>query len=135
MDALVFTSFPVLVAWSAALLVLHVLMQAHFARAEIGTAWHAGPRDDRRQPKGLIAGRAERASRNFRETYPAFAGLALALAVADPASGWGHAGALLWLAARIVYIPLYLGGVAYVRSLVWVLSVLGLAIMFVSVLF
>lgn len=135
MEIFAFATFPVLVAWSVVLLVFHVLLQAHYARHELGTAWNAGPRDNRQKPKGVAAGRADRASQNFRETYSAFVGLALALAIADPGSGWGHAGALLWFAARLVYIPLYLFGVAYIRSLVWLISVLGLAIMFLSVLF
>jgi uncharacterized MAPEG superfamily protein len=135
MDVFVIASFPVLVAWSAGILVLHVVMQAQFAKDELGTAWHTGPRDTPRKSQGVVAGRMERASRNFRETYPAFVGLALALAVADPQSGWGHAGALLWFAARLVYVPLYLAGIPYVRSMVWLVAMLGLAIMFISVLF
>ena len=132
MDLFVFTTFPVLVAWSVALLVLHVMMQARFATHELGTTWNAGPRDEGKKPRGALAGRAERASANFRETYPAFVGLALALAVADPVSGWGHLGALLWFAARIVYIPLYLAGIPYVRSAVWGIAMGGLLIMFLT---
>jgi len=134
MNLFVFTTFPVLVTWSVVLLVAHIFMQAQFSTHELGSKWNAGPRDDRRKPKGALAGRAERASHNFRESYPAFVGLALALAVAAPGSAWGHAGALLWFLARIVYIPLYLAGIPYIRSLVWVFSMAGLAIMFLSVL-
>lgn len=128
-------TFPVLVAWSVVLLVFHILLQAHFARNELGIAWNTGPRDSQRKPQGAVAGRAERASQNFRETYPAFVGLALALAIVEPMSAGGHTGAVLWFAARLVYIPLYLGGVRYARSLVWVISIIGLFIMFLSVLF
>ena len=132
MDFLVFTSFPVLVAWSVALLVFHVLVQAQFARREFGTEWNTGPRDKSQKPKGVIAGRADRASQNFRETYPAFVALALGLAIADPASGLGHAGALLWFLARLSYIPLYLAGIAYVRSAAWGVAMLGLLAMFLA---
>ena len=134
MNFFVFTTFPVLVAWSVVLLVVHILMQAQFSTHELGSKWNAGLRDDQRKPKSALAGRAERASHNFRETYPAFVGLALALAVADPASAWGHFGAVLWFVARLVYIPLYLAGIPYIRSLVWAISMAGLAIMFLSVL-
>lgn len=135
MNVFVFTTFPVLVAWSVMLLVVHIMLQANLATHELGSDWNAGPRDDRRPVKGAFAGRADRASQNFRESYPAFVGLALALAITHPASAWGHAGALTWFVARIAYIPLYLAGIPYIRSLVWLVSMLGLLIMFLSVLF
>src|SRR5690606_32502818 len=96
-------SFPVLAALSVVLLIFHVLLQANLAMRELGRAWNAGARDEARAPRGVLAGRAERASANFRETYPGFVVLVLALAVSgDP--GWGLTGTLLWFAARIVYI-------------------------------
>lgn len=130
MQIFVIATFPTLVAWSTVLLVLHVMLQAHLANRDLGLDFNAGPRDDQPRPKSRVAGRADRASKNFRETYPAFVALALGLAIADPTSGWGHAGALLWFLARIVYIPLYLRGIPYIRSLVWGISMAGLAIMF-----
>ena len=44
-------------------------------------------------------------------------------------------GALIWFAARIVYIPLYLGGVPYIRSFVWLVAAGGLAMMLSGVLY
>jgi uncharacterized MAPEG superfamily protein len=35
-------------------------------------------------------------------------------------------GAWLYLSARVVYVPLYVAGVPYVRSLVWVVSLAGI---------
>ncbi|MDB5522652.1 MAG: hypothetical protein JWM58_415 [Rhizobium sp.] len=132
MDIFVFTSFPVLAAWSVALLVIHVMLQARLVTRELGRKWNAGPRDEEKTPKGALAGRAVRASANFRETYPAFVALALGLAIADPLSGWGHAGALLWFAARLIYIPLYLSGIPYIRSAAWTVAMLGLLAMFLT---
>lgn len=132
MQIFVIATFPTLVAWSVVLLVVHVLLQANLSNQDRGVEFNAGPRDDQRKLKSAVAGRADRASQNFRETYPAFVGLALGLAIADPASTWGHAGALLWFFSRIVYVPLYLGGIAYVRSIVWSISMAGLAIMFLA---
>ncbi|WP_162435886.1 MAPEG family protein [Pseudoxanthomonas koreensis] len=43
----------------------------------------------------------------------------------------GEASALgvqLYLWARLVYVPLYLSGVPYVRSLVWAVAMAGLAL-------
>jgi uncharacterized MAPEG superfamily protein len=133
MSAAGLLSYPVLAALSVGLLVVHVLIQAHLSNRERGSDWNAGPRDDTRPLRNPIAGRAERMSANFRETYPGFVALAFALHAVGDTSGWALGGALLWFAARIVYIPLYLGGVAYIRSAVWGLSLLGLLIMLVRV--
>ena len=125
----------VLVALSVALLVFHVALQGVLATRELGSKWNAGPRDDAREPAGVLAGRAARASANFRETYPGFVALALALALAGDPSGWGLAGAWLWFAARLVYIALYLAGVPYIRSLVWLAALVGLGVMAGAVIF
>lgn len=123
-----------LVGWSVVLLLVHVFVQAGTATRETGLDYNAGPRDEGRRAAGPLAGRADRALRNFLETYPAFVGLALALAMGAEPGGWGTTGAWLWFAARIVYMPLYLLGVPVVRSLAWGASVLGLLLMMAALL-
>ena len=131
MEAAASASSPMLVllVLSVALLVFHVLLQGVLSTRELGSAWNAGPRDEPRQPAGKHAGRAARASANFRETYPAFVALALALVIAGDPAGYGLAGAWLWFVARLVYLPLYLAGIPYIRSLVWTVALAGLAVM------
>lgn len=73
--------------------------------------------------------RLERALRNFLETYPAFVGLALALHVTGQAGGIGAIGAVIWLVARIAYLPLYAYGVQPMRSTVWTASAVGIVLM------
>jgi uncharacterized MAPEG superfamily protein len=135
MDTAASSPILVLLALSVALLVFHIALQGMLATKELGSEWNAGPRDDAREPAGILAGRAARASANFRETYPGFVALALGLAVAGDPSGWGLIGAGLWFVARVVYIPLYLAGVPYVRSVVWLAALAGLAIMAGTVIF
>ncbi|NSY18837.1 MAPEG family protein [Neorhizobium sp. AL 9.2.2] len=126
------TYLLVLLCLSVVLLLVHVLLQGNFATKERGTAWNAGPRDGDNEPKSVMAGRAARASRNYQETYPAFIGLLLAMILTGDSSGFGLFGAAVWLVARIVYIPLYLKGIPYVRSLVWLVSLVGLALMMIA---
>lgn len=133
MQELATSPFVQLVAWSVVLLMVHILLQGFTATRDLGTEWNAGPRDENLKPKSLAAGRAERASSNFRETYPAFIALALALAMDGDPSGWGLIGAGLWFAARIVYLPLYLAGIPYIRSMVWLAANAGLAIMCLTI--
>ncbi|MGE7369634.1 MAPEG family protein [Neorhizobium sp. NPDC001467] len=121
-----------LLCLSVVLLIVHILLQGNFATKERGRAWNAGARDGDNEPKGVLAGRSARASKNYQETYPAFIGLLLAMILTGDMSGWGLTGGTVWLIARIVYIPLYLAGIPYVRSLVWLVSIVGLVIMMVG---
>jgi uncharacterized MAPEG superfamily protein len=124
-----------LLAWSVVLLVAHVLLQGMLATRELGTEWNAGPRDEGKQPESKLAGRAARASSNFRETYPAFVALAAGLLFTGETSGLGLIGAIVWFAGRIVYYPLYLAGIPYIRSLVWLAAMAGLGLMFLALAF
>ncbi len=120
-----------LLAWSVALLLVHIALQGQTATARKGIGWNAGPRDDDggSDRPGKLEGRAARALSNFLETYPAFVALALAVTVTNRAGGLAASGAVLWFVARIIYVPLYLFGVPYVRSLVWLVSIAGLLMM------
>lgn len=123
------TPYIALLAVSVVLLVLHIMLQGFLATRELGSQWNAGPRDEGLKPKSPLAGRAERASSNYRETYPAVVGLLLALAFYGDLAGWGLIGGWLWLTCRIVYLPLYLAGIPYLRSLVWLGSLGGIGLM------
>ncbi|MFO1242384.1 MAG: MAPEG family protein [Rickettsiales bacterium] len=131
--ALTSSHFLTLLGYSVGLLLTHIAIQASLATRELGLTWNTGARDDALKPKGIYAARAERALSNFKETYPAFIGLALALAIAGD-NGLGVIGAWLWLGCRLIYIPLYLAGVPYLRTVVWGTSVLGLILMMNSLL-
>lgn len=135
MEAAAASPIQILLVLSVALLVFHVALQGMLATKELGPEWNAGPRDEVLHPKGILAGRAARASANFRETYPGFVALALAVALVPDTSGWDLIGGWLWFIARLVYIPLYLAGIPYIRSLVWLVALIGLAIMAATVIF
>lgn len=128
------THVVILLCLSVVLLLVHIGLQSLLATRELGSTWNAGPRDGGEQPSGHLAGRAARASANFRETYPAFIGLLLGLAFLGDPTGIGLSGGWLWAVARIVYIPLYLQGIPYIRSLSWLASILGLLVMMAGLL-
>ena len=69
-----------------------------------------------------MAGRSERAYRNFLETFPFFAAAVLAVTVAGRADENSALGVQLYFWARVAYVPLYLWAIRYVRSLAWVVS-------------
>jgi uncharacterized MAPEG superfamily protein len=115
--------------WSFVLFLAHLVAQASTALHDRGAAFNAGPRDDPPRPLGRMAARAERAFANFKETWPILIALALGLAVTGRSGGQAATGAWIWLGARIVYLPLYLLGVPYLRSVAFGVSAVGLAMM------
>ena len=121
-------------AWSVVLLVVLIVLQAGTSTAELGLPYNAGPRDLGKRPQGDIAQRADRTLRNFLETYPAFIALALALAVTGKAGGLGAVGAAVWFWARVVYAPLYLLGIPYLRTAAWAVALVGLILMLMRLL-
>lgn len=101
------------------------------ARRQQGLAWARGPRDEDRPVTG-VAARLERAFRNFMETFPLFAVAVIADITAEKTSWLTWWGSLIYVAARIVYVPLYAAGVPGVRSLVWFAAAIGLLMVTVA---
>jgi len=112
------------------LLIVHVIVQATFSDLSKGLGWALGPQDERRE-QSAVAARIERALRNYLETFPAFAGLALLLTVTELGNATSALGAAVWFWARIAYIPAYASGIPLVRSVAWFTSLAGLAMMIV----
>jgi uncharacterized MAPEG superfamily protein len=120
------TEITVLI-WSVALLLAQIVAQA-VAIYEFGPKYLFSARDEERRPT-VLAGRLYRALKNLLETYPAFIALALALVVTGKAGGSAATGASLWLAARVVYVLFYAAGVPVLRTLAWIVSIIGLLMM------
>lgn len=76
-----------------------------------------------------FAGRAERTARNTLENFVLFAALALVAQAAGATSERVIFGAQLFLWARLFYVPVYLAGIAFLRTVVWGVSLVGLGIM------
>jgi uncharacterized MAPEG superfamily protein len=117
--------------WSAALAFAYLIAQATAFRMQIGVQAANSTRDSEPEPN-LLTGRATRALRNFQETYPVF------IALSVVAIFTGHSAALLswgiglWFWARVAYLPAYLMGLSPYRSWIWTISLVGLVLMFVS---
>lgn len=113
---------------------LYLGAQSLIFRWKHGLLYAASARDED-LPEGELLGRAERALKNFQETWLVYVILILIAHLAmpgDPVIFWG---AIVWGVARIVYLPLYLAGTFMVRSLVWNVALIGLVIMLFGVLF
>jgi uncharacterized MAPEG superfamily protein len=111
---------------------VQLFLAAQFVTRERGTAWNIGPRDETPALKGKAAGRLDRAFSNFRETFPFFAALVLIATVANKHSMLTTGGAQLYVAARILYVPLYAFGITGIRTLAFLASVVGLVMLIVA---
>ncbi len=115
-----------MLALSIVLGFLQMVLAAHTASLQRGYLWAAGARDEAKPALTGVAGRLDRALRNFMETFPLFAAAVLMAHVAGCHSWMTEWGAQLYFWARLVYLGLYAAGVFLVRSLVWTVAVLGL---------
>jgi uncharacterized MAPEG superfamily protein len=111
---------------SVLLWIAHVVIQALCGNVQLPFGYLFTPRDTPAQPRGLAFGRASRALANYVENYGPFLAADLGLIVTQHTGGLG---ATIWILARIVYIPLYLFGVNYLRTLSWAASIVGLVMM------
>jgi uncharacterized MAPEG superfamily protein len=115
-----------MLALSIVLGLVHISLASSSATLKRGIAWNASARDAVQAPLPPVAGRLERALRNFLETFPLFAAAVLVAHEAGRHSWLTEWGAQTYLAARVVYLPLYAAGVPWVRSAVWSVAVLGI---------
>ena len=113
---------------------LYIGAQSTILRWQHGVIYAATSRDEQK-PDSPLLGRAESALRNFNETFLVYAILALIGHLAMPGDALIFWGAIVWLVARVVYLPLYLGGIFMLRSLVWCVSLAGLLMMSWAVVF
>lgn len=108
------------------LAIVNIFWAAQARTAQYGKTWNMGARDGDMPPLAAVPSRLLRAQANLAETLPLFAAAVLAAAVAGRLGPWTMAGSWLYTIGRIVYLPLYAKGVPVVRTLVWMVSMLGL---------
>jgi uncharacterized MAPEG superfamily protein len=91
-----------------------------------GMKWNAGPRDEQKTPLTGIAGRLDRAFKNYLETFAFFAAAVLLAHLTNRHNALTIYGAWLYLIARIIYLPVYAAGIPMIRSLIWLAATAGI---------
>jgi uncharacterized MAPEG superfamily protein len=114
---------------SVVLWLVHILVQGAVGNAVMPSGYLATARDKPAAASGVLYGRATRALANYVENFTPFVAVALALIATQRTGGAGAVGATIWILARIVYLPIYVFGIIYVRTAVWVISIIGLVMM------
>jgi uncharacterized MAPEG superfamily protein len=122
-------------ALGALLLLVHIFAAVHLKTKQYGREWNVGARDEALPPLNPVAGRLARAQANFQETFPIAIVALLGVVIAGQTSSSTALGGWLWLGARTIYLPLYAMGVPVVRTLVFVISLVGLGMVISPLLF
>jgi uncharacterized MAPEG superfamily protein len=117
-----------ILALGALLLFVHIFTATRFKTAQYGRKWNVSARDEALPAANPMTGRLMRAQANFEETFPIAIVALLGVVVAGRTSQWTALGGWIWLGARVVYLPLYAAGVPVIRTVIWTIGLVGLAI-------
>jgi uncharacterized MAPEG superfamily protein len=115
--------------WAVALAVVQMLVAVSGATLQVGLPRLAGNRDGM-PPLAGWAGRAQRAHWNMLESLVLFAALVLISVVANKTNSATVLGAQIFFWARLAYAPVYIAGIPWLRTLLWLASMIGLVIIF-----
>ena len=116
-----------ILALGAVLLFIHIFVATRFKTAQYGRKWNVSARDQTLPEPNPVTGRLMRAQANFQETFPIAIVALLGVVIAGKTSQWTALGGWIWLGARVVYLPLYWAGIPAVRTVVWTIALIGLA--------
>lgn len=117
--------------WSAALTLLLAVIAVGAATLEVGLPRLAGNREDVGEMPGW-AGRAARAHRNMLENLVLFAVLVLAARAINVSNAMTVLGAQLFFWGRLAHAAIYMAGIPWLRTAAWLVSVLGLLLIFLQ---
>lgn len=120
-----------MLALSAILCVLLLLPYSQGMTLKYGLAVAVGNREDAPELTGWM-GRARRAHANMVENLVPFAALVLAAQAAGKFGALTALGAQLFFYARLAHAATYIAGIAYLRTLVFLVSVVGMALIAVA---
>jgi uncharacterized MAPEG superfamily protein len=120
----------VVLVWGCLLGALHIYLAVRMKIKQYGPKWSMGTRDETVAPPLPQLGRLMRAQANYFETFPiVVAGIAL-LGITGLHSSWTAWGAIIWLAARVVFLMLYASGIPVARTIAFMVSVVAIFTIF-----
>jgi uncharacterized MAPEG superfamily protein len=111
---------------STILCFVQMLIAATGANTQVGLPALAGNREGLPDIVGW-PGRARRAHLNMIENLVLFSALVLIAAVAGKANATTAMGAMIFFWARLAYALIYLIGIPWLRTLAWLIGVVGMA--------
>lgn len=122
-----------ILAMTGILAICQMALQSFTFKAQTGNAWSVGPRDEDLKPAAM-AGRADRAYRNLLESLPVFAIAVLIVESTGTNDFWTALGAQIFFWARVAFVPAYLSGLPWVRTLIWNTGMVGVVMIYWRIL-
>ena len=116
-----------------ALGIVQLLLSILFNLGGRGLPYGVGPRDEPPAPIGKIGMRTERAWRNFVETFALFAAAVLLAHALGKSTHNSVLGAQIYLWARVAYVPLYMLGIPWLRTVAWIAALAGIVMVMTAV--
>ncbi|MDG2001989.1 MAG: MAPEG family protein [Novosphingobium sp.] len=113
---------------------IHIVLASHSASFQRGYRWAASARNDPRPPLTGLAGRFERASRNYLETFPFFASGVLIISLTGTSTAVTVWACWIYLAARLGFLVAYAAGIGPVRVVFWNVAVFSIAAILIEAL-
>lgn len=110
------------------LLIIQMLFQVGAGFLANGFMGFVGSRDDEVLSTG-IGGRFERAYYNMLETFPVFAALVLIVHITESFDSISALAVQLYFWARVAYIPIYIIAVPFLRTIIWLVSMIGIVML------
>ena len=117
------------------LALVNILWAGQARTRQYGSEWNMGARDEKMPPLDPFPARLLRAQANLFETLPLFVAALLGAAAAGHFGPLTHWGSIIYVVARIVYLPLYAAGVPKFRTLIFLVSLIGLLMVWAALLF
>ena len=114
--------------WSVVLAFAQVVVATTGAALQVGLPTLAGNRQGMPELTGWV-GRMQRAHRNMVENLVLFAALVLIVVVAGKGNAITLMGAQVFFWARLLYVFVYGAGIAWLRTGVWTVAAVGMAMM------
>ncbi|NWH07047.1 MAG: MAPEG family protein [Alphaproteobacteria bacterium] len=108
--------------------------QSFTFKAQVGHRYTIGPRDEGLTPE-RVAGRMERALRNFTETFAFFAAAVLMVEITRCNGLLSLSGSVLYVVSRALYLPAYAFAPPGVRTLSWQVSMIGILLILAQLAF
>jgi len=128
------TTELILLGWTLVLALVQIGLAGAMRTVETGIGYNMGPRDAPAPPVRPMTARVQRAQANLFETLPLFAAAVLIAHVGSRESAETVLGCQLFLAGRLLYLPLYAFGVPVVRTIAWAVSLSGLVMIIKAIL-
>lgn len=116
-----------LLLYSIVVLIVLLVMQTVAGMIQNGLGYTLSPRDEGSDGHGYGA-RLERAFYNMLETFPIFATLVIMVELTEGWTSLTALGAQLYFWGRVFYVPAYVSGIPFARTIIWLVATAGMCL-------